>query len=74
MTEKLLQVTCYKNLLEAQDEEDETEQGHLPVQTSVGWHTQMAKCIADAREAEMDEDEDEEEQDEAPAITHKIQS
>jgi hypothetical protein len=74
LTEKLLQVTCYKNLLENQDEKDETEQGHLLVQTSAGWHIQMVKCIADAKEAELDEDEDSEEQDEAPAITHEIQS
>ena len=68
-TEKLLQVTRYKDLLEDQDEEDETKQGHLLVQTSVGWCTQMVKCIADVRKAEMDEDEDSEEQDKAPAIT-----
>ena len=70
-TEKLLQVTHYQDLLD-QDEEDETEQGHLLVQTSAGWRTQMAKWIADAREAEMDDDEDSEEQYEAPAITHGI--
>jgi hypothetical protein len=45
-------------LLEDQDEEDETEQGCLLVQTSARWHTQMAKWITDAREAKMDEDED----------------
>ena len=59
-------------MLEDQDEKDETEQGHLLVQTSVEWHIQMVKCIADAKEAELDEDEDSEEQDEAPAITHGI--
>jgi hypothetical protein len=74
LTEKLLQVTRYQDLLEDQDEEDETEQGRLLVQTSAGWRTQMAKWIADAREAEIDEDEDEEEQDEAPAITRGIRS
>ena len=57
-------------MLEDQDEEDETEQGRLLVQTSAGWRTQMAKWIADAREAEIDE----EEQDEAPAITRGIRS
>jgi hypothetical protein len=71
-TEKLLQVTCYKDLLEDQDEEDETKQGCLLVQTSARWYTQMAKWIADARETKMDEDEDSEEQDETPAITHGI--
>jgi hypothetical protein len=61
LTEKLLQVTHYKDLLEDQDEEDETKQGHLLVQTSAAWHTQMAKWIADASEAEIDENEDSEE-------------
>jgi len=59
-------------LLEDQDEEDETEQGCLLVQTSARWHTQMAKWITDAREAKMDEDEDSEEQDKTPAITYGI--
>ena len=58
--ETLLAVPCYSDLLDDQDDEDESERGRLLVSSSEGWHTEMAKWIGEARAAELAEDSSDE--------------
>jgi hypothetical protein len=53
-----LAVPRYSDLLDDQDDEDESECGRVLINSMQGWHTEMAKWISDARAAEADEDSD----------------
>ena len=57
-TETLLAVPRYLDLLEDQYHEDESERGRVLVSSASGWHIEMAKWIAEAREAELEESDD----------------
>jgi hypothetical protein len=54
----LLAVPWYSDLLDDQDHEDKSKQGCLLVSSKQGWHTEMAKWIAEARAAELDKESD----------------
>jgi hypothetical protein len=57
-TVTLLAVPRYSDLLNDQDDEDESERGRVLINSKQGWRTEMAKWISDARAAEADEDSD----------------
>jgi hypothetical protein len=57
-TVTLLAVPWYSDLLDDQDDEDESEHGRVLINSKQGWRTEMAKWISDARAAEVDEDSD----------------
>ncbi|KAJ7730528.1 ribonuclease H-like domain-containing protein [Mycena metata] len=54
-TAALLSVPRYRDLLEDQDDEDETERGRALVSSAEGWRLQLAEWIADAKSAETAE-------------------
>ncbi|TRM63057.1 ribonuclease H-like domain-containing protein [Schizophyllum amplum] len=54
-TQALLEVPRYRDVLEDQNDEEESERGRLLVNTRAGWRTEMAKWVAAARAAEEDE-------------------
>ncbi|KAF8147449.1 hypothetical protein K438DRAFT_2090244 [Mycena galopus ATCC 62051] len=54
--EKLLAVPRYRDFLEDQDDEDETERGRAQVSSSTGWRIDMAGWISAARAAEEAEE------------------
>lgn len=54
----LLAVPRYSDLLDDQDHEDESKQGHLLVSSKQGWCMEMAEWIAEAQAAELDEESD----------------
>ncbi|KAJ6549409.1 ribonuclease H-like domain-containing protein [Mycena vulgaris] len=51
--EKLLAVPRYRDLLEDQDAEDESDRGRPLVSSSAKWRIEMAKWIASVREADL---------------------
>ena len=51
-THTLLEVPQYSDLLDDQDNEDETERGRLLVNSAKGFQTKMAKWITASRAAE----------------------
>ena len=57
-TETLLAVPRYSDLLEDQYHKDESERGRVLVSSASGWCIEMAKWIAEAREAELEESDD----------------
>ena len=52
----LLEVPRYSDLLDDQDDKDETERGRLLVNSAKGFRTEMAKWITASRAAEVAED------------------
>ncbi|KAF8215435.1 hypothetical protein K438DRAFT_1749471 [Mycena galopus ATCC 62051] len=54
--EKLLAVPRYRDFLEDQDDEDDTERGRAQVSSSTGWRIDMAGWISAARAAEEAEE------------------
>ncbi|KAJ6548268.1 hypothetical protein B0H10DRAFT_1969220 [Mycena sp. CBHHK59/15] len=59
------------DLLGDQDDEDPTERGRVLVSSVVGWRTQMAKWIGDARAAEREETEEDSEDVETPLLPNR---
>ena len=57
-SDELLAVPQYSDLLEDQYHEDERERGRVLVSSASGWRIEMAKWIAEAREAELEESDD----------------
>ena len=57
-TATLLTVPRYGDLLEGQDDQDESKHGQLFITMRVVWWTNMAKWIGDARAAEHEEESD----------------
>ncbi|KAF7295822.1 DUF659 domain-containing protein [Mycena chlorophos] len=55
---RLLTVERYSDLLDNQDDEDETERGRQLVQGEAGWRTELARWIGMARAAELQESDD----------------
>ncbi|KAJ6587810.1 ribonuclease H-like domain-containing protein [Mycena sp. CBHHK59/15] len=70
-TATLLSVPRYRDLLGDQDDEDPTERGRALVSSVVGWRTQMAKWIGDARAAEREETEEDSEDEETPLLPNR---
>ncbi|KAJ6628155.1 ribonuclease H-like domain-containing protein [Mycena sp. CBHHK59/15] len=70
-TATLLSVPRYRDLLGDQDDEDPTERGRALVSSVVGWRTQMAKWIGDARAAEREETEEDCEDEETPLLPNR---
>jgi hypothetical protein len=64
--EKLLAVPRYRDLLDDQENEDESERGRALVLLSAGWRTEMAKWISDVRVAEDAEHSDDDSDDDTP--------
>ena len=58
--EILLAVPWYSDLLEDQYHKDKSEKGWVLASNASGWHTEMAKWIAEVRETELKESDDEE--------------
>ncbi|KAJ7284775.1 ribonuclease H-like domain-containing protein [Mycena rebaudengoi] len=54
-TANLLSVPRYRDLLGDQEDEDPSERGRALVSSPASWRTEMAKWIAEAREAEREE-------------------
>ncbi|KZP06280.1 hypothetical protein FIBSPDRAFT_902908 [Athelia psychrophila] len=59
-TSTLLAVPRYADLLEDQENKDESEQGRMLVNSRQGWRTKMAKWVSEARDAEAAEHSDDE--------------
>jgi hypothetical protein len=57
-TSTILDIPTYSNLLDDQDNKDETKHGQLLVRSAKGWQTEMAKWIGDAQWAADEEDSD----------------
>ena len=57
-TATLLTVPRYSDLLDDQDDEDESERGRVLINSIQGWRTEMAKWIGDARAAEVNEEDE----------------
>jgi hypothetical protein len=64
----LLAVPRYRDLLDDQEDEDETERGRALVSSSAGWRTEMAKWISDVRAAEAAEQADDSDSDDDTPI------
>ena len=57
-TATLLAVPQYSDLLNDQDDKDESKHGHVLINSKQGWCTEMVKWIGDARAAEADDNSD----------------
>ncbi|KAL1671254.1 ribonuclease H-like domain-containing protein [Schizophyllum commune] len=79
-TEALLEVPRYGNLLEDQNDEDESERGRILVNTREGWRTEMAKWIAASRASEeeevrsFDDEDDDDDLPEYPGLPPRLPS
>ncbi|KAL1713854.1 ribonuclease H-like domain-containing protein [Schizophyllum commune] len=76
-TEALLEVPRYGNLLEDQNDEDESERGRILVNTREGWRTETAKWIAASRASKEEEvrsfdDEDDDDLPEYPGLPPRL--
>ena len=56
-TDTLLAVPQYSDLLNNQDDENESECGQLLVLSRQGWRMEMAKWITEVQAAELDKDD-----------------